>query len=76
MGNREQEIKEIGKKLSKASDQQLVIALAKFANIAVQAQNTGAYISSDGGLELGHIIFEYLKRTDKTFKEMAKESGV
>ncbi len=72
---REQELKEIDKKLSKATNEQLVLSLMEFAKIAVQAQNTGARISGDGGLELGSIIFEYLKRTDKSVKKALKKSG-
>ncbi len=70
---REQEIKDIDKLLSKATNQQLVIYLMGFANTAVQAQNVGATISGENGLEIGSAIFEYIKRTDKTSKKMSKK---
>ncbi len=72
---REQELKDIKKKLSKATNQQLVIYLMKFANLAIQAQNIGAVIGGDGGLQLGNTIVEYLKRTDKSVKKALKNQG-
>ncbi len=74
MGNREQEIRDTDKKVSKATNQQLVVSLITFAKIAIQAENTGAMIRGKNGIELGTIIIEYLKRTDEDVKKALKET--
>ncbi len=71
---REQEIRDTDKKISKATNQQLVVSLIKFAKIAMQAENTGAMIRAENGIEVGTIIIEYLKRTDKDVKKALKET--
>ncbi len=71
---RADKLEHIEGQLSEASKQQLVVYLIKFSKIAMQAENTGARISGDGGLQLGLTIVEYLKRTDKDVKKALKET--
>ncbi len=73
---RQQEIKHIKKKLSKATNQQLASMLIECASTFTQAQNTGAMIRAENGLEIGMTIIEYLKRTDKSVKKALQKSGV